>query len=629
MQLNRLGIRRGGRLLFEEATLTIHQGQRAGIVGANGCGKSSLFQLVLGEIEADSGACNVVGDPVIAHVAQHVECDARNSIEQVLDGDVELRQLQHELTVCHDGVLHARLQLRFEEIDGYGAAARAAKLLSGLGFDDKTMGVPANSLSGGWRMRISLARALMCRSDLLLLDEPTNHLDLDAVIWLEQWLLRYRGTLLLISHDREFLDRIVNQVVAIEQLQVVSYSGNYSDFESTRSARLGQQNAAYQKQQREIKHMRAFVDRFRVQATKARQAQSRLKALERMEKIAPAHVDSQFHFAFKQPKHLPNPILRLEEISAGYNQQPVLSGINLSLAPGDRIGLLGLNGAGKSTLSRLLALRLSPLTGLITPANAFTCGYFAQEQLELLNPAQTPAEHYGRAFGLHDQQILRNHLGGFGFSGDRVFETVAPFSGGEKARLVLSMVVYQRPNLLILDEPTNHLDLEMRHALTVALQSYEGAVVLVSHDRYLLRATADKLLLVDSGTVQAFDGDLDDYPRWLTNRRRNPKDATPKAAETNSNRRDIRRQKAELRQQLKPLYDQVRKLERQLDKLHRTKDEIDHQLGDSALYQGENHRLKTLLKEQATAREALEFGELELMNAMETLEHAELEVASV
>ncbi len=616
LEFNDLAIRRGARVLFEHATFAVPGGRRVGVIGANGSGKSSLFQLILGEIEADAGGVTIAGAPVVAHVAQHLAVDGRDGLEHTLDGDAELRAIERRL----DGGADAALLARYEEIGGYGARARAARLLAGLGFDEARMGQAADTLSGGWRMRISLARALMCRSDLLLLDEPTNHLDLDAVIWLEGWLRSYPGTLLLISHDREFLDRVVDTIVAIEGGRVTAYSGNYSAYEETRAARLAVQDAAYRKQQREIAHMRSFVDRFRAKASKARQAQSRLKALERMERIAPAHVDSPFSFSFRVPEALPAPLLRLVDAAVGYEGTAVLQDVNLSLAPGDRIGLLGLNGAGKSTLSRLIAGRLALMAGEAVTATRLARGYFAQSQLELLDDDETPAEHFRRVFGLADEQAMRNFLGGFGFGGERVFERVAPFSGGEKARLVLAMVVYSRPNLLILDEPTNHLDIDMRHALTSALQEFDGAVVLVSHDRHLLRATADELWLVDGGRVAPFDGELDDYPAWLASRRRD--DEAPRKGAAVS-RRDLRRRDADRRAALKPLTDRVRRLERRLDSLGRDGAALDARLADNALYEeARKDELTELLRRRAALRAETERAEEEMLEAMEQLEEA-------
>ena len=621
LNFSQIAIRRGTRLLFSKAVFTIQPGERAGIVGPNGCGKSSLFQLILGQLESDDGEWSVAGNPVVAHVAQELAYDERNAIEHVLDGDVEYRHLLDRLNEA-DGAA----QQRFEEIDGYGAPARAARLLSGLGFAEERMQLSANTLSGGWRMRINLARALMCRSDLLLLDEPTNHLDLDAVIWLEQWLIKYQGTLLLISHDRDFLDGVINRVISIERQQVTEYTGNYSDFEKIRGIKLGQQQAAYQKQQREIGHMQSFVTRFRAKASKAKQAQSRLKALERMEQIAPAHVDSPFNFQFQKPDELPEPLIKLRGAEVGYPGVKVLSNVTMTIAPGERIGLLGLNGAGKSTLSRLLSAELMPTDGLVETAKHLRCGYFAQEQLELLTTGDTPAEHFQQQFALHDEQKLRNFLGGFGFSGDRVFEKVGHFSGGEKARVVLAMVVYAKPNLLIMDEPTNHLDIDMRHALTVALQSFEGAVVLVSHDRHLLRATTDQLLLVDQGKVMPFDDDLDDYPRWLSDRKKN------KSGQSVSRnvQKDMRKIKAQLRQQLQPLRNKVRKCEQMLEKLVDKNTAIEEQLADNDLYNEENRsKLTDLVYKQANSKKAIEEAEMELLEFMEAAELAEEELRKI
>ncbi|MFT5111930.1 MAG: ATP-binding cassette subfamily F protein 3 [Parasphingorhabdus sp.] len=621
LQFSDLAIRRGTRQLFSNATLTIPSGRKVGIIGANGCGKSSLFQLILKEIEADEGGVTLTGDPVIAHVAQQAEMDERDAVQHVLDGDAELRGILHALSQPDANV--AALQTRMEDIDGYSAEARAAKLLSGLGFTQERLTQSANTLSGGWQMRISLARALMCRSDLLLLDEPTNHLDLDAVIWLEEWLRRYSGTLLLISHDREFLDRTINQILAYESNTLVLSTGNYSDYERRRAERLSQQGAAYDKQQREISHMLSYINRFRAQATKARQAQSRLKALERLTEIAPAHIDRQFHFQFREPKHLPEPLLRLDNVSAGYDDLLILNGVRMSLVPGDRIGLLGLNGAGKTTLSRVLAGDLSIAGGERKPAKHLKAGYFAQHQMQLLQPAQSPADHFSARYDLHDEQKLRDFLGGFGFAGDRVFEPVAPFSGGEKARLVLSMVVYESPNLLIMDEPTNHLDLDMRLALTMALQEFAGAMVLVSHDRHLLRTTTTELLLVDDGVVKPFDGSLDDYPRWLADRRNNKSNNNNQPA--NQNKRAQRQLDANLRRQLKPLFDKVKKLEQSIEKLQKKDAEIDLKLADPDLYdKSRSDEITKLSKQKADIRRECDEAEELWLEAMESLEEAKL-----
>ena len=522
LNFSNLSLRRGKRLLFADATFGLFRGEKVGITGENGSGKSSLLGLVRGELTPEAGSFDMPAQLAIAYVSQELLASEREAIEFVLDGDPELRQIEAQLSAAEkadDGVLLGELHGRYAGIGGYDAASRAAQLMHGLGFSSSDERRPVSAFSGGWRVRLNVAQALMCRSDLLLLDEPTNHLDLDAIVWLEGWLIAYPGTLLLISHDREFLDRVVNRVVNIEHGKARAYRGNYSSFEEQRATELSQQAALYTRQQREIRHMESFVERFRAKASKARQAQSRLKALERMQRIAPAHVDSEFEFSFARPAKLPRPLLALERQSAGYHGRAVIEGVNLTIGPGDRLALLGRNGAGKSTVMKLLAGQLRGLTGTRTEARDLRIGYFAQHQLEQLKVADSPLQHLSdcsEALGKRAPETeLRDFLAGFGFRGDRVFEPVAPFSGGEKARLVLALLAYQRPNLLLLDEPTNHLDLEMRQALAVALQEYEGAVVLVSHDRHLLRVVADELLLVHAGRVASFDGDLEDYARWL------------------------------------------------------------------------------------------------------------------
>ncbi|MDH5215262.1 MAG: ATP-binding cassette domain-containing protein, partial [Gammaproteobacteria bacterium] len=465
IQFTQLALRRGAKLLLEEVSLQVHPGQKVGITGANGSGKSSLFSLLLGEISADGGEVQLPSDWVIAHIAQHTPSDPRPCIEYVLDGDQELRSIEKRLAdaeLAHDGLALANLHAEYAHIDGYTARSRAGQLLHGLGFTTADEARAVDEFSGGWRMRLNVARALMCRSSLLLLDEPTNHLDLDTVIWLEGWLRSYPGTLLLISHDRDFLDSVVGHILNIEELHATLYTGNYSAFERIRAERLAHQQSQYEKQQREVAHIRSFIDRFRAKASKARQAQSRIKALERMEFIAPAHVDSPFHFSLLEPEKLPTPLLRIDHASVGYGRTTVLSKLRLGLSPGDRIGLLGPNGAGKSTLIKLLAGTLEMQSGEFTAANDLQTGYFAQHQVEQLDPRRSPLEHMFELSPKARELELRNYLGGFGFSGDTVFMPTAPFSGGEKSRLALALLVYHRPNLLLLDEPTNHLDLEMR-----------------------------------------------------------------------------------------------------------------------------------------------------------------------
>ncbi len=517
-----LTLARGARRLIEDATCQIHPGWRIGLVGANGSGKSSLFALLRGELHADMGECEIPPSWTIASVAQETPALPTAALDYALDGDVELRAIERGITtaeVSHDGHRVAELHGRLHEIAGYAAPARAAALLSGLGFADADLTRSVSEFSGGWRMRLNLAQALMSRADLLLLDEPTNHLDLDAVVWLERWLATYRGTLLLVSHDRDFLDACVTHVAHIHARHLTLYTGNYSSFETQRAAQLAAQQAMREKQQREIEHLESFVERFRAKATKARQAQSRLKALDRMERIAAAHVDAPFDFEIASGTKAPDPLFVMDDVSAGYPERMVLAGVNLTLRPGARLGLLGPNGAGKSTLVKLLAGELAPLSGRCTAGNGLAIGYFAQHQLEQLRPDESPLEHFVRLEPRTREQELRDYLGGFNFGGAMAESRVGAFSGGEKSRLALALLVRRRPNLLLLDEPTNHLDLDMRHALTKALAEYEGSLVLVSHDRALLRTVCDGFLLVADGSAMEFDGDVDDYLAWLDTRR--------------------------------------------------------------------------------------------------------------
>ncbi len=623
-----LALRRGTRLLFDAASFTIHAGQRVGLTGANGAGKSSLFAMILGELHADAGELSLPPGLTIAHVAQETPPEERSALDYTLDGDEELRAVEQQLRQAEaagDGHRQGELFARFEVIGGYDAPARAARLLHGLGFAPGEELRPVRSFSGGWRMRLNLARALMCRSDLLLLDEPTNHLDLEAVIWLEEWLRSYRGTLLLISHDREFLDAVVGHVLHIEQGKVDFITGNYSAFERFRAEKLARQQSAYEQQQRAVAHIEQFVARFGAKATKARQAQSRLKALERMELIAPAHVDAPFHFQFEPPAKLPRPLLSLEQVAVGYQGHPLLNGVELQLTAGARLGLLGLNGAGKSTLVKLLAGELAPLAGERIPGKDLGIGYFAQHQLEQLDPAATPLDHLLRLDRRVPEQQLRDYLGGFGFIGEQALAPVGRFSGGEKARLVLALLVRQRPALLLLDEPTNHLDLEMRHALTVALQEFEGALLLVSHDRHLLRTVCDDFLLVEGGRVEPFDGDLEDYRNHLVQQRRE-QEASAERSEgehTAAARKEQRRQSAEARERLKPLRSELKKVERRLEELQTAKQRIEAGLADPALYEaGAKEELRRLLAEQGTVGSELTTVEerwLELSEALEGL----------
>jgi ATP-binding cassette subfamily F protein 3 len=630
LKFSDLTLRRGTRVLVRDASFSIHAGQRVGVTGANGAGKSSLFALIRGELAPDGGEFSCPANWVIAHVAQETPAVDTPAIDYVMDGDAELRAVETALAQAEssgDGGALGELHARLDAIGGYGARARAARLMHGLGFTGEQQTLAVRSFSGGWRMRLNLARALMCRSELLLLDEPTNHLDLDAVLWLEDWLAAYPGTLLLISHDRDFLDRVVNHILHLEQERADLQTGNYSDYELHRAERMAQQQVAYERQQREVAHIQSFIDRFRAKATKARQAQSRLKALARMELLAPAHVDSPFTFRFRAPEKLPHPLLALEKVAAGYGERTVIAGASASFAPGARIGLLGQNGAGKSTFVKLLAGTVSPTSGKREPAPDLRIGYFAQHQLEMLDPEATPLLHLQRLDGRATEQALRDFLGSFGFVGDRALEPVAPFSGGEKARLALALIVYQRPNLLLLDEPTNHLDIDMRHALTVALQDYEGALVLVSHDRHLLRSVADEFWLVGDGRVQAFDGDLEDYRSFLAQRlaaQSAAGEGEEKAGHSAAARKDRRRDEAERRERLRPLRKEAEQCEKQLDEAGRVKAHVDQQLTEPTLYEeAGKERLKELLRDQATADQALARAEDAWLAAVERLEAAE------
>ncbi|HSI43445.1 MAG TPA: ATP-binding cassette domain-containing protein [Methylotenera sp.] len=633
IQFKQLTLTRGLKILIQAASMQLHPGHKVGLTGANGAGKSSLFALLRGEMHVESGDLEIPAAWVIAHVAQETPALAMPAIEFVLDGDVELREIETALVKAeanHQGELIAELHHRLADIDGYSARARAAELLNGLGFSQAALQQAVSTFSGGWRVRLNLARALMCRSDLLLLDEPTNHLDLDAVIWLESWLQSYRGTLLLISHDRDFLDAIVNHIAHIEQQTLTLYRGGYSDFERQRAEKLALQQAMFEKQQRKVSHLQSYIDRFRVQATKARQAQSRIKALERMEMISAAHVDSQFNFEFRPPIAAPDPLLVLDNMQVGYNDVPLIKNIALTIRPGERIGLLGKNGAGKTTLIKLLARELEPLSGKRVEGKDLNIGYFAQHQLEQLRPDESPLQHMMKLDPLTREQEHLNYLGGFDFRGDMARSPCANFSGGEKSRLALALLIWTRPNLLLLDEPTNHLDLEMRHALTLALQDYEGGVILVSHDRALLRATCDQFVLVADGKATQFDGDLEDYSAWLNEQRLKENQREKAQAESEEaskpNKNDRAQNKAERQARIvarRPLIKELEQIELNIAKWQTEKKAYDERLNDSEVYTASNKsELQDLLKKQAELNNQIELGEerwLELHEQLEAL----------
>ncbi|WP_440997910.1 ATP-binding cassette domain-containing protein [Arhodomonas sp. SL1] len=634
IELRDITLRRGPEPLLERTGVTLHAGHKVGLVGANGTGKTSLFSLLQGELGVDAGEVSIPRDWEIAHMAQETPALERPALEFVLDGDRDFRAAEAavaEADARGDGRAIAAAHAAYDNAGGYTAHARAGELLDGLGFPAEQHGWAVAQFSGGWRVRLNLARALMSRSDLLLLDEPTNHLDLEAVLWLEQWLRAYPGTLMLISHDRDFLDAVVDEILHIEHRKLTLYRGGYSDFERQRAERLAQQQALYEKQQREIAHLQKFIDRFRAQANKARAAQSRVKALERMERIAPAHVDSPFQFEFRQAPAVANPMLAMEAVSLGYGEVPVLTGIDLALRPGQRMGLLGPNGAGKSTLVRALAGELGPVTGRVTRARNLRVGYFAQHQLEQLDPEASPVLHLARLASDALEQTLRDFLGGFGFHGDQALEPVAPLSGGEKARLVLALLVWQAPNLLLLDEPTNHLDLEMRHALTVALQGFEGAVVTVSHDRHLLGATVDEFHLVADGGVRRFHGGLAEYQQWLSERRRAGRSLaaeTPAGGQSAAERKAERQRAADQRRALKPLRERVQRLVREIERVSAELAELEGDLADPALYEADDkERLNNLLRRQGELRRHHDALEAEWMEAEEALETAQADGA--
>ncbi len=614
---SRLTLRRGPRPLLEDANFTIHPGWRCGVIGRNGTGKSTLFAAVLGQLAPDKGELSSLKNLAVATVAQDTPSLPDLAIEFALDGDVELRELERRLVKAEDALdidkisaIHERLN----DISGYAARARAAALLHGLGFSQEAQQTAVADFSGGWRMRLNLARALMCRSDVLLLDEPTNHLDLDAVIWLQSWLSTYPGTMMVISHDREFLDAITTHTLHLEGTKATLYTGNYSTFERTRAEKLTLQAGMFAKQQKQVAHLQKFINRFRASAAKATQAQSRIKALERMELVSAVHADSEFSFSFSEPDRLPSPLVRFDDVVCGYGEKVVLKNVRMLIAPGERIGLLGPNGAGKSTLVQTIAGAIPPLKGDAMRDGYLRVGYFAQHTTDSLDPNASPILHLKRIDPTATEQNLRGFLGGFNFKGDRVYENVEPFSGGEKARLALAMVVYQKPNLLLLDEPTNHLDLDMRHALETAMLEFVGAVMVVSHDRHLLTSTCDQLWLVAEGGCRPFVGDLDDYAKWLNSRELNP---------GSGKKKDKKPQKSaeEIAAQTKALKDTVRKLDQTMAKLTKDVDTLTVKLADPALYAPEKKwDFTKLQKEQAAAKKKLAETEEEWIAANEQLE---------
>ena len=661
IRIQNVSLMRGTKPLLVDADLTLNPGDKIGLIGANGAGKSSLFGLLRNELHPDQGQIDFPAKWRMAYVAQETPPLERAALDYAIDGDVGLRKLQAELEELEShpdadahGMRLGELHGMLADADAYTVQSRGEQLLLGLGFSLEQMNQPVASFSGGWRMRLNLAQALMCPSDLLLLDEPTNHLDLDAIIWLEDWLKRYPGTLIIISHDRDFLDEIVNVIVHIDDRKLKRYGGNYSSFERQRAAQLVLQASAIEKQNRQRAHLESFINRFKAQATKARQAQSRIKALSKMEELAPLRAAAEFSFEFREPLAAPNPLLVLDGVDAGYplldehgdkvGAKTIVNHIDFSLTIGQRIGLLGVNGAGKSTLIKTVAGELKPLSGEATIGKGLSIGYFAQHQVEMLRHDESPLWHLAKIAPTVREQELRNFLGSFNFPGDMVTSPIKPFSGGEKARLALALIVWQRPNLLLLDEPTNHLDLETREALTMALAQFEGTLVVVSHDRHLLRATTDQFIIVADGKLQPFDGDLDDYKDWLFKTKLGkggdalPGQAAAKTAQpaakaapapvptaSPAERKEQKRLEAEERQRMaaqrKPLENRVKRIDEQMAKLSARKAAIDAELLDPAIYEAANKdRLKTLVADQAFAARDLEALEMEWLEIQEQLE---------
>ncbi|MDM1331220.1 MULTISPECIES: ATP-binding cassette domain-containing protein [Acinetobacter] len=640
IQFDQVSLRRGGRVLFQKASMQIHPGWKVGLTGVNGAGKSTLFAALLGELGADEGSLTRPSGWTVAHMAQEVKALDMPALDFVLSGDEEYWQIQKQLAQPEQlsNSELAQLHGRFDEIHGYSAPSKAAQLMAGLGFMEHQLRLDVSSFSGGWRMRLNLARTLMSRSDLLLLDEPTNHLDLDAILWLEDWLNAYEGTLILISHDRDFLDAVTDHILHIENQELTLYTGNYSTFEVTRSERLAQQQQAFEKQVEARAHLQKFIDRFKAKATKARQAQSRIKQLEKMQLLAPAHVDTPFTFSFREPTKMSSPLLTLDQAEIGYPGKSIASKISLQITPSSRIGLLGMNGAGKSTLIKSLVGDLALLNGQRKASELLNIGYFAQHQMDALDAQASPMLQLSR---LADKQIseatLRSFLGSFGFSGERMDTPCESFSGGERARLALALIVWQRPNVLILDEPTNHLDLDMRHALSMALQDFEGAVVLVSHERQLIASVCDDLLLVHAGRCTEFSGDLQDYAKWLREARQQQINAQTALAQASASTNKTatpakvdkeaqRKLAAQRREETRPLRKKIEQCESQIEKIQPRLASIEEQLADSSLYEASRKEdLLKLMNEQTSLKATLEQAEetmLELMMELETLEQS-------
>lgn len=617
LSFNNLELVLGGKTLFDDVSLTIHHHQKVGLIGANGTGKTSLFKVIKKEIEVDQSSVSYPNDLRISYLAQEVPASDEIALQYVLSGDYRLLEIQHEIELAEKEEkfeILAELYETYSALDGYSAKSKAEQLMVGLGFKSEDFNKPLKDFSGGWRVRLNLAKTLMQPSDLMLLDEPTNHLDLDAILWLSNWIKSFPGALILISHDRDFLDDCVSFIAHLYHQSIELYSGNFTQFEILRAAKLAEIQSNYVKQQKEVAHMQSFINRFKAKATKARQAQSRVKALEKMELIAPAHIDSPFNFTISETEKISNPLISLSDSSLGYNT-PILSMVNLSIAPGDRIGLLGPNGAGKSTLIKSIVGSISLIDGQREAGTNFKVGYFSQHQVDDLDLSISAFTHIQRLDETQTEKQIRTYLGGFNFKGDKVKDPIHLFSGGEKARLAFAIISYQKPNILLMDEPTNHLDMEMRHALTIALQTFRGAILLISHDRHLLNSSVDHFYLVDNGRVDIFNGDLNDYKNYILDIKSSDIKETKKKVKSS---KDNKEDNSKL---IKSLNIEISKLEKRLLRLNAKLDEANLKLADPDLYKDDSSdNLQDLIRNQLELSNEVELADQEWMDKVTHLE---------
>src|SRR6056300_645107 len=615
LSFNNLELVLGGKTLFDDVSLTIHHHQKVGLVGANGTGKTSLFKVIKKEIEVDQSSVSYPNDLRISYLAQEVSASDEIALQYVLSGDYRLLEIQHEIELAEKEEkfeILAELYETYSALDGYSAKSKAEQLMVGLGFKSEDFNKPLKDFSGGWRVRLNLAKTLMQPSDLMLLDEPTNHLDLDAILWLSNWIKSFPGALIL--HDIDFLDYCVSFIAHLYHQSIELYSGNFTQFEILRAAKLAEIQSNYVKQQKEVAHMQSFINRFKAKATKARQAQSRVKALEKMELIAPAHIDSPFNFTISETQKISNPLISLSDSSLGYNT-PILSMVNLSIAPGDRIGLLGPNGAGKSTLIKSIVGSISLIDGQREAGTNFKVGYFSQHQVDDLDLSISAFTHIQRLGEIKTEKQIRTYLGGFNFKGDKVKDPIHLFSGGEKARLAFAIISYQKPNILLMDEPTNHLDMEMRHALTIALQTFRGAILLISHDRHLLNSSVDHFYLVDNGRVDIFNGDLNDYKNYILDIKSSDIKETKKKVKSS---KDNREDNSKL---IKSLNIETSKLEKRLLRLNTKLDEANLKLADPDLYKDDSSdNLQDLIRNQLELSNEVELADQEWMDKVTHLE---------